>query len=237
MVGGLIIGAVATNQPVDTGDVQVITQTVTPSQTPITTGTPSGTGTPGGSVTPGGTVTGTPGPQQYDALPAMAIDTAKTYFATIRTAKGDIRIQLDAAKAPQTVNSFVFLAREGFYDGTTFHRVIPGFVAQGGDPTGTGAGGPGYTVPDETNDLTHEPGVIAMAKNSDPQSGLPVPNSAGSQFYLTYVATPWLNGSYTVFGRVVAGQDVLQQLTPRDPSQGGNLPAGDVIQTIAIEEQ
>ncbi len=144
------------------GDVSVVTQTQT--STPLTTSTT------------------TPGLKEFGKAPDVTIDTTRAYFATIKTAKGDIRIQLDAVKATQTVNSFVFLAREGYFDGVTFHRVLPGFVAQAGDPTGTGSGGPGYTVPDESNDLKHESGVIAMAKPADPETGLPVPNSARSQF-------------------------------------------------------
>jgi cyclophilin family peptidyl-prolyl cis-trans isomerase len=167
---------------------------------------------------------------KYSAPPPMTIDPNKTYLATIVTDKGPIVVQLDPKAAPQTVNNFVFLAREGFYDGVTFHRVIPGFVAQGGDPTGTGAGGPGYSIPDEPSPLKHEAGVIAMAKAG--------PNTAGSQFYITLEPQPALDGNYTVFGKVLSGLDVARALTPRDPGPGvGNLPPGDKIQRITIEER
>lgn len=240
MVAGLIIGVCArnTSTTTDGGDVAVVTQTSTPaipSVVPSPSVTPPGgiTGTPSGSVTPGPSET----PPASPTAPPLTIDPAKTYFATIHTAKGDIRLQLDAAKAPQTVNNFVALARQGFYDNTTFHRVIPGFVAQGGDPTGTGGGGPGYTIPDEQSGLVHDAGVIAMAKEYDPQSQTPVKDSAGSQFYITLTPQHSLDGQFTVFGHVVSGMEVLQALTPRDPSQGGTLPPGDAITGITIEEQ
>jgi cyclophilin family peptidyl-prolyl cis-trans isomerase len=164
----------------------------------------------------------------------MTIDVEKTYFATIETEKGDIRIQLLPDLAPQTVNSFVFLAREGYYDGITFHRVIPGFVAQGGDPTGTGSGGPGYTLPDEFSDRPFKEGSIGMAKT-------PLPNSAGSQFFICLkpqegsMDCSGLTGSYTLFGEVVAGMDVAESLTPRDPAVA--TTPGDKITTITIEEE
>ncbi len=234
MVGGLIIGSYAATQGTsDTGDVAVVTQTETVTGTPTATGTEEPTGTATGSATP--TATETPGPKQYEAAPELTIDTKKTYFATIRTTKGDIRVQLDAVKATQTVNSFVFLAREGYFDGVTFDRVLPGFVAQVGKPSGLD--GPGYTIPDESNDLKHETGVVAMAKPNDPQTGLPEPNSAGAEFYITFAPQPSLDGTNTVFGKVVTGMEVLQQLVPRDPSGGGDPPPGDTILTITIEEQ
>jgi peptidylprolyl isomerase len=193
-----------------------------------------GGGTPGGS-TPAATqqATQTPPATQVSA-PPMTIDVEKTYFATIETEKGDIRIQLFPDIAPETVNSFVFLAREGFYDGLTFHRVIPGFVAQGGDPTGAGAGGPGYTLPDEFSDRPFKEGSVGMAKT-------PQPNSAGSQFFICLKPqedSPRcsdLTGSYTLFGEVVAGMDVAESLTPRDPATATG--PGDKIITITIEEQ
>ena len=166
--------------------------------------------------------------KQYDARPAMALDDGNTYRATIALEKGgDIVLDLHPDIAPETVNSFVFLAREGYYDGVTFHRVIPGFVAQGGDPTGTGSGGPGYTLPDEVNDHLHEAGVISMAKTAEP-------NSAGSQFYLTLAKAPHLDGTYTVFGTVREGMDVVLGITPREPTPGAD--PGDAIRTISIEE-
>ncbi len=149
----------------------------------------------------------------------MQIDPAKTYFATIKTNKGDMRLKLHADKAPMTVNNFVFLAREGFYDGVTFHRVIKDFMIQGGDPTGTGRGGPGYRFPDEIHpDLRHDgPGVLSMANAG--------PNTNGSQFFITHVATPWLDGKHTVFGQLVEGFDTLYA-----------IEQGDLIETIEIEE-
>jgi len=158
----------------------------------------------------------------------MSIDTKKGYTATIQTSKGDIVVELAAAGAPITVNNFVFLARQQFYDGSTFHRVLPGFMAQGGDPTGTGSGGPGYSIRDEFSpQLRHETGVISMANAG--------PNTGGSQFFITYVPTFYLDGRHSVFGRVTKGMDVLQKLTPRDPSQG-SPPPGDKIIGITIQE-
>jgi cyclophilin family peptidyl-prolyl cis-trans isomerase len=129
-----------------------------------------------------------------------------------------------------TVNNFVFLARDGFYDDTTFHRVIPGFMAQGGDPSGTGRGGPGYTFPDEFEPtLRHDkPGMLSMANAG--------PNTNGSQFFITYDATPWLDNRHAVFGRVIEGLDVLESLSARDPQQNPASP-GDRIQTIVIQEE
>ncbi len=165
---------------------------------------------------------------QWDEPPPMQIDPNAIYVATIETEKGDIRIQLFADKAPKTVNNFVFLAEQGFYDNTTFHRVIPDFMAQGGDPSGTGAGGPGYTFEDEISpDLVFDgPGYLAMANAG--------PNTNGSQFFITYAETPWLNGRHTIFGKVVEGMDVALRLTPRDPQQNPDFE-GDRIHTIEIE--
>jgi len=158
----------------------------------------------------------------YNDPPAMQIDAGETYTATISTAKGDVVAQLDAGAAPQTVNNFVFLAREGFYDGLTFHRVEPGFVIQGGDPAGTGSGGPGYTVPAEIQ-LPHVEGAIAMARRGDEVN--PARASSGSQFYITLAPTPFLDGAYTAFGQVVEGMDVVK-----------SIAVGDVIQTITISQ-
>jgi peptidyl-prolyl cis-trans isomerase B (cyclophilin B) len=157
-------------------------------------------------------------PGKYAAPPAMTIDTSKAYKATIVTAKGTMEIALDAKAAPVTVNNFVFLAKDRFYDGLTFHRVEPGFVIQGGDPSGDGSGGPGYTIADEASGLQHEDGVIAMAKASSP-------NSAGSQFYVTLGAQHDLDGRYTVFGKLTSGQDVPAKIA-----------VGDVITRITITE-
>jgi cyclophilin family peptidyl-prolyl cis-trans isomerase len=168
--------------------------------------------------------------RQYTECPSMVIDTSKKYTATITTNKGDIVIELYADKAPLAVNSFVFLARSGWFDNNIFHRVIAGFVAQTGDPTGTGAGGPGYVFNDEITDLKFDKaGVIGMANSGA--------NTNGSQFFITYDAIPDLDGHYTVFGQVTSGMDVVQSLTPRDPSQSGTLPSGDVILSVTIQEQ
>ena len=168
------------------------------------------------------------GGPQYAAPPPMAIDPSQPYLATVKTNKGSFCIELFAADAPQTVNSFVFLAQEGFFNGVLFHRVLPGFVAQTGDPTGSGFGGPGYRFDDEiVADLLHDgPGVVSMANGG--------PNTNGSQFFITYDALPNLDGKHTVFGRVVEGMDVVERLRPRDPQQGPYAPA-DVIETIAID--
>ena len=172
-----------------------------------------------------------PKTKSWSSPPAMSIDKSKSYFATIKTEKGDIRVQLYADKAPNTVNNFVFLARQGFYDNVTFHRVISGFMAQGGDPTGTGMGGPGYLIPNETSpDVTFDgPGVLAMANSGKDRNG--------SQFFITYAAQPGLDGGYTIFGRVTGGMEVVEQLTPRDPSQSPNAPPGDAIATVVIDEK
>jgi cyclophilin family peptidyl-prolyl cis-trans isomerase len=161
--------------------------------------------------------------------PAQVTDPEKAYEATLETEKGDIVVELYADKAPNTVNNFVFLAREGYYDNTTFHRVIEDFMAQAGDPTGTGVGGPGYTFADEIHpDLRHDgPGTLSMANAG--------PNTNGSQFFITYQATPWLDGKHTVFGRVTEGMDVLEDIRLRNP-QTATEP-GDTIETIVIEEK
>ncbi|HEU5012334.1 MAG TPA: peptidylprolyl isomerase [Roseiflexaceae bacterium] len=164
------------------------------------------------------------------SAPPMTIDPTKNYTATITTANGDIVIKLRPDLAPKTVNSFVFLAREGFYDGLTFHRVIPGFVAQGGDPKGDGSGGPGYTVPGEFTDKVpfDKPGIVAMARPGNDVNG------NGSQFFITLAPAPNLNGQYTIFGEVIKGQDVVDKITPRDPQQA--TTPGDKIEKITIQE-
>lgn len=166
--------------------------------------------------------------KQWPNPPPMTIDPKVQYRAILHTAKGDIEVELLAGKAPETVNNFVFLARQGFYDGTTFHRVIPDFMAQGGDPTGSGRGGPGYQFKDEfARDLRFDgAGILAMANAG--------PNTNGSQFFITYEPTPWLNGKHTIFGRVTKGMDALQALSPRDP-QTARTP-GDELVTVEIEE-
>lgn len=169
--------------------------------------------------------------KQYSFAPDMAIDPAKTYTATIKTAKGDIKIELLAQEAPQTVNNFVFLARDSFYDGVTFHRVIPDFVAQAGDPTGTGTGGPGYELPVEQTDEQFSEGIVAMAKPQEAGS----PNN-GSQFFFMLGDEPSFEGKFTAFGKVVEGLDVLKSLTPRNPQLQENPDPGDRIESITIAE-
>jgi cyclophilin family peptidyl-prolyl cis-trans isomerase len=162
------------------------------------------------------------------APPSGALDTSKSYAARFKTERGDIVVELYADRAPLTVENFVNLARAGFYDGTTFHRVIKGFMAQGGDPTGTGTGGPGYQFGDEFHpSLRHDgPGVLSMANAG--------PGTNGSQFFITHSATPHLNDKHTVFGRVTEGMDVVNALRERDPQRDRN--PGDRIDTIEITE-
>ena len=184
---------------------------------------------------------------QYDAAPAMNIDTDKAYAATFKMVKGgEFTVELYAKEAPVTVNSFVFLAREGFYDGVTFHRVIAGFMAQGGDPAGTGTGGPGYTFDNEPSPLRRHdgPGVLSMA-NAGTRNGV---GTNGSQFFITLVATPYLDGynadgtlkncdresCHTVFGRVIDGMDVVNAISVRDPSTA--TTPGDAIRTVEISD-
>jgi len=169
--------------------------------------------------------------KQYSA-PEQVINPAHTYCAILTTAKGRIVVQLYPQVAPQHVNSFVFLAQRGFYDGTTFHRVIPGFVAQGGDPTGTGTGGAGYTLPLEIYPALKydRVGVLGMARAS-------APNSASSQFFITYAPLPSLdpsarNAGYTIFGQVVEGMDIVEQIAPRDPSSATG--DGDLLISVRI---
>lgn len=167
----------------------------------------------------------------YDEYPEMVINPEAEYDAIIRTEKGDMRLRLFAEEAPLTVNNFVFLAQQGFYDGTVFHRVLQDFMAQGGDPTGTGGGGPGYQFEDETeNGLVFDrPGLLAMA-NAGPATN-------GSQFFITFVPTPHLNGNHTIFGEILEGQDVLESISFVQP--GGLTETGtqgDVIQRIDIVE-
>jgi cyclophilin family peptidyl-prolyl cis-trans isomerase len=168
-------------------------------------------------------------PMQWNTPPKMSIDPDKNYTAVIETVKGDLILELFAQDVPVTVNNFVFLARQGYYDNTTFHRVIPDFMAQGGDPTGTGAGGPGYTFPNEITAHKHVVGAISMAHSDRP-------NSNGSQFFICYQPQPGLDGSYSVFGQLVEGMDVLLSLTPRDPDNSPQYE-GDKVITIRIIEE
>lgn len=170
------------------------------------------------------------GRKQFTECPPFTVDVTKQYIATIETEKGNIVIQLFPDKAPFAVNSFVFLARQGWYNGVTFHRVIPGFAAQAGDPSGTGRGNPGYFFDNESNDLLFsKPGMVGMANSG--------PDTNGSQFFITFAPASHLNGFFTIFGQVVSGLDVAEKLTPRDPAAGGILPPGDVILNVTIEEK
>ncbi len=166
--------------------------------------------------------------KQWNKPPEMVIDPKKKYKAHLDTDKGTMVIELFADKAPKTVNNFVFLAREGFYDGLIFHRVINDFMVQGGDPTGTGSGGPGYRFADEFHpSLKHDkPGRLSMANAG--------PGTNGSQFFITHVATPWLDNKHSIFGQVVEGMDVLMSIPARDPSRR-DAPAVK-IKKVTIEE-
>jgi cyclophilin family peptidyl-prolyl cis-trans isomerase len=168
--------------------------------------------------------------KQYSSAPPMLIDRNKQYFATLKMAKGgEFVIQLYADKAPITVNSFVFLARQGYFDGVTFHRVLEGFMAQGGNPTGTGMGGPGYEFVNEDNDLKFDKaGVVAMANAGR--------DTNGSQFFITFAPVERLNGGYTIFGQVISGMEVANGITRRDPDQNPTFP-GDAIESITITEK
>lgn len=167
-------------------------------------------------------------PKQWNKPPEMQIDPKKKYRAHMETDKGTMVIELFADKVPVTVNNFVFLSREGFYDGVIFHRVIANFMAQGGDPTGTGRGGPGYKFQDEFDpSLKHDKrGILSMANAG--------PNTNGSQFFITHLPTPHLDNRHAVFGQVVEGEDVLMSIPPRDPNNA-NAPAVKIIR-VTIEE-
>jgi cyclophilin family peptidyl-prolyl cis-trans isomerase len=169
----------------------------------------------------------------FTQCPPMSIDPTRQYIATLHTEKGDIVIELYADHAPLAVNNFVFLAQSGWYDGITFHRVNYDLVAQAGDPSGTGYFLPGYLFKNEiSSDLKFDgPGVVGMANMTN------VPDSNGSQFFITYSAQPTLDGKYTIFGKVIQGMDVVFSLTPRDPSTGYDIPPGDEILSVTIEEK
>lgn len=166
---------------------------------------------------------------QWSSPPKMIIDTRKKYTATLEMDKGNLVIELFAKDVPITVNNFVFLAREGYYNGVTFHRVIPGFVAQGGDPTGTGMGGSGYTFANEITGHKHVMGAVSMAHSSRPDSN-------GSQFFICYDALPTLDGGYSVFGQLIQGADIFMKLTARDPGKNPES-RGDVINKVTITEE
>src|SRR5688500_4781065 len=158
-------------------------------------------------------------PKQYSGPPAMSIDSKRNYTATFETSRGKIVVDLFPKDAPNTVSNFVFLAKDGFYNGTKFHRVIPDFMIQGGDPEGTGRGGPGYKFADElkNNPRKHQVGSLSMANAG--------PNTNGSQFFITHIATDWLNGKHTVFGQVREGQDVVNA-----------VKQGDTLNSVTITE-
>jgi cyclophilin family peptidyl-prolyl cis-trans isomerase len=211
---GVIIGAIYQGRP-DRGD----------------DGSVRGEGVIRTTPQPGETQTAPSAIKQYPAAPELTIDTDKSYVAVIKTDKGDVKVELLDDEAPATVNNFVFLAKDGYYDGVRFFRVIPNFVAQAGDPTGTGIGGPGYDLPVEETDESFEVGVLAMAKPQDASS-----ENNGSQFFVMLRDEPTFDGKFTAFGRVVEGMDVLEQLTARDPQLEQNPAPGDVIESIEIEE-
>ena len=158
----------------------------------------------------------------------MVIDPKKKYTAILHTSKGDVEIELFADKAPTTVNNFVFLAKDGFYNNTTFHRVIKDFMVQGGDPEGSGRGGPGYRFKDEFHpSLKHSgPGILSMANAG--------PGTNGSQFFITHVATPWLDGKHAIFGKVTKGMDVVNSIPERDPMRA-NKPGETLISVEIVE--
>jgi cyclophilin family peptidyl-prolyl cis-trans isomerase len=188
-------------------------------------------------TSPGNTTVGTteackifdeiPAADQYNAPPPQLVDESASYFATFKMENGgEFVAELYTSKAPITVNSFVFLACKGFFNGITFHRVLDGFMAQGGDPEGTGGGGPGYEFVNENSDLTFDKeGVLAMANAG--------PDTNGSQFFITFGPAEFLNGGYTIFGQVVEGMDVVNAITRRDPDANPSF-TGDVIESVTI---
>lgn len=171
------------------------------------------------------------GERQFTDCPPMTVDPKKQYIATLKTEKGDVVIELFADKAPVTVNSFIFLARNGWYDNITFHRVIPDLFAQTGDPSGSGKGTPGYYIITEiTPSLTfNKPGMVAMVNSG--------PDTSGSQFFITYAPTAQYDGNYTIFGQVLTGMDVLQSLSPRNAQPGVDIPSGDRLISVTVEEK
>lgn len=169
--------------------------------------------------------------RHYNEPPPMTIDVDVDYRAIVRMESGDeVIIDLLPKSAPLTVNSFIFLAKEGWFNGVTFHRVVPGFVAQTGDPSATGMGGPGYELPNEIDEaLSHDqPGTVAMANSG--------PDTNGSQWYITFGDASQLDGGYSIFGQVSEGMDVVERISPRDPTQASYLSPGDKIEEIVIEE-
>lgn len=203
---------------------------IQPTPAPLSTPTLIGTPRPLGSPTPVQAATPTPGSaqsqglsfKQYATPPLMTIDPSASYTAVINTNQGSITLELYAKDAPKTVNNFVFLAQEGFYDGLIFHRVIPDFMIQGGDPTGTGTAGPGYKFEDELGSTRafDTPGILAMANSGA--------NTNGSQFFITVVPTPHLTGNHTIFGKVTQGQQVADAISLVS-SGGANRPIENVV--------
>jgi peptidylprolyl isomerase len=219
----VLLAACAPAAPRNTNSLLLFTNTPGP-VTPATAAPQNATAGPAATLAaPQPTVTY----KQWPVAPAMAIDPSKIYVATLKTAKGDIVVELLANKAPLTVNNFVFLAQQGFYDNTTFHRVIAGNFAQGGDPSASGTGGPGYSFPDEFNPTLRfeEPGLLAMANSG--------PDTNGSQFFITFIAQPQLTGLHTIFGKVIKGLEVAEALTPRDPQANPTGP-GDALISVQI---
>ena len=205
-----------------------------PEPTPTATDTPDPSATATGTAEATSTAEASPTPDDgiqrtYSAPPEMTIDREASYEAVIRTERGDVRLELLADEAPGYVNNFVFLAQNRFFEGLTFHRVEPGFVVQAGDPTATGLGGPGYWLPEETTDEPFEVGVLSMAKAGDDVSG--------SQFFITLAPTPALADSFTVFGRVTEGLELLQAFDPRDPSVLGQAPGVRILGIDIIEAE
>ena len=193
------------------------------------TSEPTPTATIEVTATPEGTPTEAPEEIQrvYGAEPAIEIDSAARYEAVIQTERGAVRIELLAAESPNYVNNFVFLARNHFYDGLTFHRVVPGFIVQAGDPMATGFGGPGYPLTEESNDLVFDSGVISMAKEG--------PEVNGSQFFVTLDPQPALADNFTVFGRVIEGLDILRGFAARNPSEAGASPGVRILSIEILE--
>ncbi len=171
------------------------------------------------------------GERQFTACPPLVIDSTKEYLATLETEKGEIVIQFYSQQAPLTVNNFIFLAKEGWYDGITFHRVLPDFFAETGDPSGTGQGSPGYFFENEIDSTLsfNRPGVVAMKNVGE--------STNGSQFFITYAAVPTYDGRFTIFGQVISGMDVLKALSPRNPQFGITLPSGDTLLSVTIKER
>ena len=200
------------------------TPTAPPTPTAIGTARPIGSPTPvsGGAATPDAGGLGSQSAKQYASPPNMNIDPSASYTAVIGTNLGQMTLELFASDAPLTVNNFVFLAREGYYDGIIFHRVIPGFMIQGGDPTGTGASGPGYNFEDEIvpSLVFDSPGILAMANAG--------PNTNGSQFFITLAPTLYLNGNHTIFGKVIEGQDVADAIS-NVPTVPTDRPQNNVV--------